>query len=85
MCMPGLRFSVHEQNPDLSVANRFYGMAENGEHKIRGVALRRGDTCAFIAGIQRQVIQILAQEMDPVRLAMFYRKYWRSCGSNLLR
>ena len=33
------------------------------------MASRRGDTCAFAAGIQRQVIQILAQEMDPVRLS----------------
>ncbi len=68
MYMPGLPFSVHEQNPNLSVANRFYGIAENGEHKIRGVALRRGDTCAFVAGIQSQVIQILAKEPDPARL-----------------
>lgn len=55
-------------NPNLSVANRFYGIAANGEHKIRGVASRRGDTCAFIADIQKQVIQILAREQDFTRL-----------------
>jgi DNA polymerase II len=56
-------------NPNLSVANRFYGVATNGEHKIRGVASRRGDTCTFIANIQKQVIQILAKEQDFTRLA----------------
>jgi DNA polymerase-2 len=61
-------FLSSRQNPNLSVANRFYGIAENGEHKIRGVASRRGDTCAFVARTQRQVIQILAQETDPARL-----------------
>lgn len=55
-------------NPKLSVANRFYGVAANEEHKIRGVASRRGDTCLFIANIQRQVIQILATEKDATRL-----------------
>lgn len=55
-------------NPKLSVANRFYGVAANEEHKIRGVASRRGDTCSFIANIQKQVIQILAREKDSTRL-----------------
>lgn len=62
-------FLSSRQNPNLSVANRFYGIAENGEHKIRGVVLRRGDICAFIADIQRQVIQILAKETNSARLA----------------
>ena len=61
-------FLSSRQNPNLSVANRFYGVAENGEHKIRGVALRRGDSCSFVAGIQRQVIQILAKETDSAKL-----------------
>jgi DNA polymerase elongation subunit (family B) len=55
-------------NPNLSVANRFFGIAANGDHKIRGVASRRGDTCTFIANIQRQVIQILANEQDSTKL-----------------
>jgi DNA polymerase I len=61
-------FLSSRTNPNLSVANRFYGVAENGEHKIRGVALRRGDTCAFIAGLQGKVIQVLAREKDPTKL-----------------
>lgn len=61
-------FLSSRQNPNISVSNRFYGIAENGKHKIRGVASRRGDTCAFVENIQRQIIQILAKEHDPAKL-----------------
>jgi DNA polymerase elongation subunit (family B) len=61
-------FLSSRMNPNLSVANRFYGVAANEEHKIRGVASRRGDTCSFIANIQKKVIQILAREKDATRL-----------------
>jgi len=61
-------FLASRQNPNISVSNKFYGIAENGEHKIRGIALRRGDTCAFVADLQRQVIQILAKEKDSTKL-----------------
>ena len=59
-------FLSSRQNPNLSVANRFYGIATNGEHKIRGLALRRGDTCRFVADTQRCVLEILARETDRV-------------------
>jgi len=62
-------FPCSRQNPRISVTNRFYGVAENGKHKIRGVASRRGDTCAFVANIQRQIIQILTKEKDPAKLS----------------
>ena len=62
-------FPSSRQNPNLSVANRFYGIAANGEHKIRGIALRRGDTCQFVANIQRRIVDILAKEINPAKLA----------------
>jgi DNA polymerase I len=61
-------FLNSRQNPSISVANKFFGIAENGDHKIRGVAVRRGNTCAFVANIQRQIIEIMAKEKDPARL-----------------
>ena len=61
-------FLSSSQNPNVSVSNKFFGIAENGEHKIRGIAQRREDTCIFVANIQRQVIQILAIEKDPTKL-----------------
>ncbi len=61
-------FLSSRQNPRISVANRFYGITENREHKIRGLALRRSDTCRFVADLQLQVIGTLAQEANPVKL-----------------
>ena len=62
-------FLSSRQNPRIPVANRFYGIAENGEYKIRGLALRRRDTCRFVADLQLQVIRTLAKETNPVNLA----------------
>ena len=61
-------FLSSRQNPNLSVANRFYGLAANGEHKIRGIALRRGDTCRFVANTQMGVLEILARSGGPEKL-----------------
>lgn len=62
-------FLSSRENPNVAVSNKFFGVAENGKHKIRGVASRRGDTCAFVADIQREIIQILAKEKDATKLA----------------
>jgi DNA polymerase elongation subunit (family B) len=61
-------FLGSRQNPNISVANRFYGIAANGEHKIRGIAQRRGDTTRFVAAVQRGVLEILARETDVSKL-----------------
>ena len=61
-------FPSSRQNSRIPVANRFYGVAENGEHKIRGLALRRNDTCKFVAAIQLQIIRALAKEANPLKL-----------------
>ncbi len=61
-------FLSSRQNPNISVANRFYGIATNGEHKIRGIALRRSDTPRFIANVQRCVLEILTKETNPLKL-----------------
>jgi DNA polymerase-2 len=58
-------FLSSRQNPNVSVANRFYGVAENGEHKIRGIASRRGDTTPFVAAVQRSILEIMATEPHP--------------------
>jgi DNA polymerase elongation subunit (family B) len=61
-------FLSSRENPNVSVSNKFFSVAENGEHKIRGVAQRRGDTCIFVASLQMKVIEILAKEKDPAKL-----------------
>ena len=62
-------FLSSRQNPNVSVANRFYGVAENGDHKIRGIASRRGDTTPFVANVQKDILDILSKQSDPARLS----------------
>jgi DNA polymerase-2 len=65
---PWFAFLSARANPNLGVANRFYGLSPDGEHKIRGIALRRGNTPLFIAKVQLEVLNILAKESDPAKL-----------------
>jgi len=65
---PWFAFLGSRENPNRSVANRFYGLSPDGEHKIRGIALRRRDTPRFVANIQMRVLNILAKETDPAKL-----------------
>lgn len=65
---PWFAFLGTRENPNISVANRFYGLSPDGNHKIRGIALRRGDTPKFVANVQTSVLGILAEERDPTRL-----------------
>ena len=64
-----MAFVSSRQNPNLSVANRFFGLQSDDEYKIRGLALRREDTPRFVANSQLDVLQILAKEKDSNQLA----------------
>jgi len=44
----------------VPVLNRYYGVLENGEIKLRGVEARRGDTPIFIVKAQMEMIRKLA-------------------------
>jgi DNA polymerase-2 len=46
---------------DLPVANRYFGVFQDGSLKVRGIEMRRRDTPAWIAAMQAQVLEILAQ------------------------
>ena len=63
-----MAFVSSRPNPNIPVANRFFGLQPDGEYKIRGLALRREDTPVFIAETQLRVLQILADEKDPNQL-----------------
>jgi DNA polymerase elongation subunit (family B) len=65
---PWFAFLATRENPNISVANRFYGVRADGEHKIRGIALRRSDTPGFVANIQTNILDILAKEKNPSKL-----------------
>ena len=64
-----MAFVSSMRNPNLTVANRFFGLQMDGDYKIRGLALRRDDTPRFVASAQYQILQILAEERDPGQLA----------------
>lgn len=65
---PWFAFLGTREDPNIAVANRFYGLALNGNHKIRGIASRRGDTPKFVANIQNDILEILAKETNPAKL-----------------
>jgi len=71
-----MAFVSSRQNPNLSVANRFFGLQPDGEYKIRGLALRREDTPLFVAETQLQVLQILSREKDPKQLNRLFPGVW---------
>jgi DNA polymerase II len=65
---PWFAFLSARANTNIGVANRFYGLAPDGEHKIRGIALRRRDTPRFVANTQMSILSILAKESDQEKL-----------------
>jgi DNA polymerase II len=67
-----MAFVSSRQNPNISVANRFFGLQPDGEYKLRGLACRREDTPLFVAETQLQVLQILAKEKNPNRLETLF-------------
>lgn len=65
---PWFAFLSARANTNIGVANRFYGLDLTGEHKIRGIALRRRDTPLFVANTQMRVLNILSKESNPENL-----------------
>ena len=69
---PWMAFVSSRPNPNIAVANRFFGLKPDGEYKIRGIACRREDTPLFIAKAQLRVLQILSTEKDGKKLQMLF-------------
>lgn len=49
----------------VGVPNRYYGLFEDGELKIRGIELRRHSTPPFIQQAQQGMLDIFKQAQDP--------------------
>jgi DNA polymerase I len=59
----------------LGALNRYYGMKENGEFKVRGIAMRRGDFPEISALAQEDVLSMMST-FDPDRdMAEMYSRY----------
>jgi len=61
-----LVFPPSKRDKRVPVPNRYFGVFQNGEIKARGIALRRHDTCRFVAATQLGMLKIMAQADDPV-------------------
>ena len=48
----------------VAVANRYFGVFQSGEIKVRGIEARRRDTAPFISETQMAIMEILAKAED---------------------
>lgn len=61
-------FLPSRQNDTVPVANRYYGVFQDGSLKVRGIEARRLDTPPFIARLQMQMLERLSQAPDADHL-----------------
>jgi DNA polymerase-2 len=59
-------------NDKVPVANRYFGVFQDGSIKVRGIEARRRDTAPFIAETQMAIMEILAKAEDAVHLKEVY-------------
>jgi DNA polymerase-2 len=57
-------FLPSRQNKKIAVPNRYFGVFQNGEIKMRGIETRCHDTPEFIRETQMQILEILAKTPD---------------------
>ncbi|MFQ5846680.1 MAG: DNA polymerase domain-containing protein [Candidatus Methylomirabilales bacterium] len=54
-------FCPSRESPEITVPNRFYGVFQSGDQKVRGLELRRHDTAPRIARAQQAMLDCLAR------------------------
>ena len=59
-----MAFLPSKGNRESPVANRYFGLFQNGKIKARGLAFRRGDTPPLIQEAQLRMLEILAEAKD---------------------
>lgn len=60
-----LVFLPARRDQRIPVANRYFGVFQDGSLKYRGIALRRHDTCLYVAETQLEILHCLARADDP--------------------
>jgi DNA polymerase elongation subunit (family B) len=65
-----MAFLPSKGNPESPVANRYFGLFQNGKIKARGLAFRRSDTPPLIQEAQLRMLEVLAEakDMDDCRV-----------------
>jgi DNA polymerase II len=57
-------FLSSRRDERIPVANRYFGVFQDGSIKVRGIEARRRDAAPFIAAVQMEMLQYLAQAED---------------------
>jgi DNA polymerase-2 len=59
-------------NSELPVTNRYFGVFENGDIKVRGIEARRHDTPIFLSKFQQEILKIMAtgNTIDEIKALM---------------
>jgi DNA polymerase-2 len=61
-------FLASRQDGRVSVPNRYFGVFQSGEIKVRGIEMRRRDTPAFVGETQAAMLRVLGQAPDAEAL-----------------
>ena len=59
-----IAFLPSRTHPNVPVLNRYYGVKEDGNIKVRGLEVRRRDTPKFVYDAQMEMIRVLASADD---------------------
>jgi DNA polymerase-2 len=78
-----IAFLPSKQDARLSVANRYFGVFQDGSTKERGIELRRQDTPLFVAKVQRKILNILSQAEDARDLPFYLPEIQTLVNKNL--
>jgi len=58
-------FVGSRQNKKRPVANRYFGVFQDGSIKVRGIDARRRDSTSFVADAQMHLLELLASKEEP--------------------
>ncbi len=58
-------FVGSRQNKDRPVANRYFGVFQDGSIKVRGIDARRRDSAPFVSAAQMHLLELLAAKPMP--------------------
>jgi len=53
-------FPTSKMDEDITTATRYVGTYENGEMKVRGLEVRRHDTCKYVKKMQQEMFDVLS-------------------------
>jgi len=63
-----IAFLSSRPDPRVPVANRYFGLFQNGTWKVRGIELRRDDTSKWVKKVQKELLDLLADASDAGEL-----------------